>query len=397
MATEPQNSRQTLPPALPLCMDARMLVTQSGTGVSSYARALRQAHAAISDTPTILSDRMLPDRPPARLGRPGRWLRALAPGAQKARSHTGPSGEGIFFAPDVFRLAQVYFDVHRRPLPVRAPGPPGIMHWTYPVPLSLIGWRNLYTVHDVIPLLHPALTHIDGRRYRRLLDRLAESATRFIAVSETARDEIVAATGCPPEFVVDCGLAVDAAPADPAMLPAGLTPRGFLLVCGTVEKRKNIPAIIAAYRRSGIALPLVVAGPDGWGAADVVDRIAATPGTMRLPYLDRPAMRALIGQARALVMPSLAEGFGLPVAEAMALGTPVITADRGALSETAGGAAVKVDPDDIAAIADALVRLVNDEALCAALALAGRHNADRFTPVRFGERLTRAYAAVMAD
>lgn len=379
-------------------MDARMLVSTGGTGVSSYALQLLHAHIAISGESLLLSDRPTLDHPAhAPLGRVGRWLRALAPGGRAARALTDANGQRLLMAADVFRVAQVYFDVHRRPLRVRLPGPPGIMHWTYPVPLTAVGWHNLYTVHDVIPLRHPDLTDIDGRRYRRMLAALAECATRFIAVSETARDEIVRATHCPSDFVVDCSLAVDAARADSAVLPEGLTPGSFLIVCGTVEKRKNIARLLDAYRQSKAGMPLVIAGPDGWGAADIAPLLAATPGAIRLPYLDRPALRALIGHARALVMPSLAEGFGLPVAEAMALGTPVLTSNQGALAETAGGAALTVNPEDAAGIGTALHRLATDDALCAKLIAAGRRNAGRFTPARFAERLTPAYAAVMAE
>ena len=387
-------------PAQPmrLCMDARMLVSAGGTGVSSYARILLQAHATISRDHALLSDRAMLDQPaPAPFGRPGRWMRALMPGARATRTLTDAGGQELLVAPDIFRVAQVYFDVHRRPLRVRLPGPSGIMHWTYPVPLAAIGWHNLYTVHDVIPLRRPDLTDIDGRRYHRMLARLRECAARFIAVSETARDEIVRVLSCPADFVADCSLAVDATPADPANLPAGLTPGNFLLVCGTVEKRKNVVRLLDAYRQSKASLPLVIAGPDGWGASDIAPLLAATPGAIRLSYLDRPTLRALIGYARALVMPSLAEGFGLPVAEAMALETPVITSNQGALAETGGGAALMINPEDTARLGAALRRIVDDDALCAELAAAGRRNADRFTPARFAERLTRAYAAVMAE
>lgn len=398
MATDTHNPAPDPAQPMRLCMDARMLVSAGGTGVSSYARQLLQAHSTISQAHSLLSDRANLDCPaPAPLGRAGRWLRALVPGARATRPLDDDAGQDLLVAPDVFRVAQVYFDVHRRPLKVQLPGPAGIMHWTYPVPLVAIGWHNLYTVHDVIPLRRPDLTHINGQRYRRMLTRLAECATRFIAVSETARDEIVHITGCPSEFVVDCSLAVDASPADPAALPADLNPGGFLLVCGTVEKRKNVARLLEAYRQSKASMPLVIAGPDGWGAGEITSLLAATPGAIRLPYLDRPALRALIGHARALVMPSLAEGFGLPVAEAMALGTPVLTSNQGALAETAGGAALAVNPEDVARLRAALRRIATDDALCAKLADAGRRNAARFTPERFAERLTGAYAAVMAE
>jgi len=398
MTIEAQNPASMSPTRL--CMDARMLVSAGGTGVSSYARELLRAHRAISPEHALLSDRPALERPaPAPFGRVGRWLRALLPEVRHAAPAPAPknSDPRLLVAPDVFRVAQVYFDVHRRPLRVRLPGPPGIMHWTYPVPLAIEDWHNLYTVHDVIPLLHPELTHIEGRRYRRMLDQLARCAARFIAVSQTARAEIMRATGCPADFVIDCSVAVDASPADTRDLPAGLRPGHFLLVCGTVEKRKNVAFVLDAYRRAGITMPLVIAGPDGWGADDASRLVDAITHAIRLPYLDRPAMRALIGHARGLVMPSLAEGFGLPIAEAMALGTPVIASDRGALAETAGGAALAVDPGDAEALAAAMRRVVEDDALCAALATAGSRNAERFAPARFAERLTQAYATVMAE
>lgn len=389
MAKQPQNPLSVTR----LCMDARMLVGTGGTGVSSYARQLQMAHQAISADHSLLTDRIDPALPPAALGRLGRWLRALLPGPRQASLLE----TGAVYVPDLFRVAQVYFDVHRRPLPVQIPGPAGIMHWTYPVPLTVRGWRNVYTVHDVIPLRHPTLTHIDGRRYRRLLCRLADSAACFVTVSQIARAEIVEATRCPDSFVVDCSLAVDATAPDAQALPPALAAGRYLLICGTVEKRKNVAAALAAYRMSGVTMPLVIAGPDGWGAEGIAAQISATPGAIRLPYLDRAAVRALIGHTRALVMPSLAEGFGLPVAEAMALGVPVVTADRGALAETAGGAAIAIDPQDIAAIATALQRIAGDDALHAERSAAGRRNAERFTPARFAQRLTAAYAAVMAD
>jgi glycosyltransferase involved in cell wall biosynthesis len=95
-------------------------------------------------------------------------------------------------------------------------------------------------------------------------------------------------------------------------------------------------------------------------------------------------------------MPSLAEGFGLPVAEAMALGTPVMTSGDGALAEVAGGAAVTIDPVDVEAMRMAILRLATDEALCGRLAAAGRVRAASYSPDRFVARLADAYAAMIA-
>jgi len=123
MATDTHNPAPDETQPMRLCMDARMLVSAGGTGVSSYARQLLQAHATIGRDHALLSDRAKLDQPaPAPLGRPGRWLRALVPGARNAQVSTDAGGRDLVVSPDVFRVAQVYFDVHRRPLRVRLPG-----------------------------------------------------------------------------------------------------------------------------------------------------------------------------------------------------------------------------------------------------------------------------------
>lgn len=379
MPFEPQNTR--------LAMDGRMFAAPPG-GVATYARALRHAQRTIDPESLVLSD---DTRDPLRRIDHGRWprrLRALVPRARTASDRGATIDHPAdFHVPDVFRLAQVYFDVHRRPLPVRVPGTPGLMHWSYPVPLRLVGWTNVYTIHDVIPLLHPSLSPIDPRRHRRLLRAIIRPGTEVVTVSDTARDDIVRVLGCDPATVTNCAQAVE--PSVAGALPAGLLPQAYMLVCGSVEPRKNIGAILAAHRRSGTTLPLVVAGRDGGRSNEPGLEHASV---LRLRDIDRGTIAALIANARMLLMPSLAEGFGLPVAEAMALGTPVITSAGGALEETAGGAALLVDPSDIDAIAGAIRRLVDDEGLRRELAARGLRNAGRFTPARFAARLAALYA-----
>ena len=303
-------------------------------------------------------------------------------------------GERRHRVTDAFRLAQVFFDIHGRTLPIRIQGPAGIAHWTYPLPLHIVGWTNVYTVHDLIPLTQNGMSPIHPARHRRLLKAITKVAAGITTVSRASRDEILAEFGSAAPPVVDCGQPVDVrGPLVP--LPANLRPRGYFLILGSVETRKNIPAVIAAHEKSGTALPLVVAGPDGWGAGQIVEAMKGRH-IVRLPYLPADSIRALTAQARGLIMASLAEGFGLPVAEAMASGTPVITSNRGALAEIAGRAALLVDPTDGDAIAAAVRQLADDDDLWSRLRDAGEERAATFSPERFADRLGQFYGGLLA-
>jgi glycosyltransferase involved in cell wall biosynthesis len=358
-----------------------------GTGVSTYARALAEAQRSIDPRASVLE--ATGDR-----GRFGRWLRALVPLGITAHEEAQHS----LVARDAFRLAQVYFDVHGRPLEVRPPFGGGLIHWTYPVPLRVTGWHNVYTVHDAIPLLQPSLTQIGRARFKRLLQSLLTTADHVVTVSDAARRDIIKALDLSTDRVTNCSQPV-AMKCEPGIGPPfGLASRKYLLLVGSVEPRKNVEAVLNAYCRAGSRLPLVVAGPRAAGDGNRLEKLAAqTDGVVRLDYVDSSLLPALIAHARALLMPSLAEGFGLPVAEAMSLGTPVITSDGGALAETAGGAALLVNPLDIAAISAAIRAIECNEALALRLAAAGRRNAQRFTPDLFAARLGDLYAAISSE
>ena len=129
-------------------------------------------------------------------------------------------------------------------------------------------------------------------------------------------------------------------------------PTAFVLFVGTIEPRKNLAGLASAVQ--GFDLPLVAAGAAGWGDSGVVGTDVRFLGFV--PASDLPALYSL---ATVFAYPSLAEGFGLPVAEAMAQGTPVVTSLGSATEEVAGGAAVLVDPTDVESIADGLRRAVD--------------------------------------
>jgi glycosyltransferase involved in cell wall biosynthesis len=192
------------------------------------------------------------------------------------------------------------------------------------------------TIHDLAVFRHPEAFNRWTRRYSRaFLPRLARSATRVIAVSEFTAHEAVELLGVDEERVRVIPHGVEA-PFEPHGPAAG---GEYLLAVGTLEPRKNLPRVVLAAERSGVDVRVV--GAPGWGDVDVEST----------GFVSDDELARLYRGAAALVYPSLYEGFGLPVLEAMASGTPVVTSRDGALAELTGEAGVLVDPLDVDAIA----------------------------------------------
>lgn len=159
-----------------------------------------------------------------------------------------------------------------------------------------------------------------------------------------------------------------------ATLPQGVEP-GFILAVGTLEARKNYPRLVAAVASIPGAPPLVVAGRSGWNG----ERAPEGSGVRVLGHVDDATLAGLYENAVMLAFPSLYEGFGLPLLDAMARGLPALIGDRGALPELAGEAALAVDAESTAAIAAGLRRLLGEAALRKRLAAAGRRRAKDYS------------------
>ena len=204
---------------------------------------------------------------------------------------------------------------------------------------------TIVTVHDLALVRFPELFPAWHRLYRHALGPVVRAAALVATVSEFTRQETIELLGVPPERVRVIGNGLDA-----GFGPAGDRAQGeYVLAVGTVEPRKNLPRIAEAARLAGESLRVV--GAPGWGGVEA-------PG--RLGEVSDEELAALYRGARCVVCASLYEGFGIPVLEAMASGTPVVASNGSSLAEVAGGAAVLVDPlepDSIAAgIREAVAR-----------------------------------------
>jgi glycosyltransferase involved in cell wall biosynthesis len=251
-------------------------------------------------------------------------------------------------------------------------------------------------IHDLAFRLRPAEVPWQQRLYLgAVVGRALRQAAAVLVPSEATRRDVMSfyPLGGVEEklIVVPGGLS---APVAPGPLPEGVEP-GFILAVGTVEPRKNYSRLLAAYRRlrSGTAAPvvigrhagvpqLVIAGRPGWAYGDTLIKIRAEPGVRYLGHVDEPTLEALYSSASVLAFPSLYEGFGLPLLEAMAHGVPAVIGNAGALPELAASAALEVDPEDVDAIAAALERLLADAGLRKKLAQASKQRAAQFTWAR---------------
>ncbi|MDB5662057.1 MAG: glycosyl transferase, group 1 [Sphingomonas bacterium] len=326
-----------------------------------------------------------------------------------AFSHRLPAFDRLVSSARLFEIAHAHFQYHGRFIRLRMDNPPPIMHWTYPVPVELEGSRNIYTMHDLVPLRLPYTTLDVKKSYFAVVRKCAERAAHICTVSEASRRDIISSLGVDPARVTNTYQAslmppdvlhADAAD-DAAMVEGifGLQQRGFFLFFGAIEPKKNVGRMIEAYLSTRTQTPLVIVGARAWQSEDELKLAGGGMGQriVRLDYLPRPLLLRLIRTARAVLFPSLYEGFGLPVLEAMQLGTPVLTSQTSALIEVAGDAAVMVDPYNVNSIAAGLEALDSDEQLRTRLQTSGLTQAALFSEARYRERLEQMYHRVLGQ
>lgn len=290
---------------------------------------------------------------------------------------------------------------------VRARAGANVVHYPASVGCLTPIHNAVVTVHD-LSFLHEPRWFRPGHAayYRYAVGRTARLAERVIADSQVTAQDLNEKLGIPRDRIDVVPLGVDERyrPAPPEAVVSVRTkyalPKRFFLYLGTLEPRKNLVRVIEAWSRIATACPLdlVIAGRQGWRSRPIARAIAAAtrPERVRCPgFIAEEDLPALLSAAEAFVWPSLWEGFGLPPLEAMACGTPVLTSNVSSLPEVVGDAALMVDPYDIEAIAEGMLRLAEDAALRDQLRSLGLQRAAQYTWRRTAQGAIDTYRAVL--
>jgi glycosyltransferase involved in cell wall biosynthesis len=283
-----------------------------------------------------------------------------------------------------------------------------LFHATEHLLLPLRGTPTVLTVHDLIFRRYPAHHKRLNRWYlNATMPLFCRRAGHIIAVSEQSKRDLIEAYGVSPDKITVIYEAADLrfCP-QPAETVADVRaryslPDRYLLFVGTIEPRKNLGRVLAAFERlhaADLTGALVIVGKRGWLYDDFFARLEESPAKQAvifpgfIPDADLPAVYA---GAQVLAFPSEFEGFGLPVLEAMACGTPAVCSNTSSLPEVTGDAALLIDPVDVDALTDALRRVLNDPALAANLRSRGLAQAARFSWARAAEETLAVYRRVM--
>jgi glycosyltransferase involved in cell wall biosynthesis len=287
------------------------------------------------------------------------------------------------------------------PLNQLIPGRPNLVVFFNFVRLPVTrGVKTIVTIHDLAYRRFPDTVQDRNRAYlSAFVPRAVAGASHLIAVSEWTKRDLIEYYDAPADKISVVYPGVDLAHYRPGLPTAELRarlnlPEHYFLFVSTLEPRKNVLGLIAAYR----ALPddikrshaLVLTGGVGWLADEIMAAIVAGDPVgriMRTSYVPEADLPTLYNGATAFVFPSLYEGFGMPVLEAMACGAPVITADNSSLPEVAKGAAIMVRAEDTQAISLAMAELAKNDGLRADLSVKGVARAQQFTWAHSAQQL----------
>ena len=430
-------------PQFRIGLDGFNLSLERGTGIATYARTLSYAVAGLGcpvdvvyglDIPAssdlILREVRFFDKlassihtiKPALFSR--RWIRErkadlLPPFASEipitgrvdSRSFLDrlPAFDRIINAENIFQRAARHFRRTGKFTTLQMKNPPDIMHWTYPFPIEIKDSVNIYTLHDIVPLRLPHTTLDDKVYYFNLLKMIENRAHGICTVSESSKSDILsffprmsskiyntyqACDNNRPAFHRTNAECIEEIKAD-----FGLSKHSYFMFFGSFEPKKNIGRLIEAFLASNSRRKLVLVGAMAWKSERelrYLEHGISTGRIMKIDYLPERTLFALLRQTRALLFPSLSEGFGLPVIEAMNCGIPVLISEEGALPEVGGDAVLKTNAYDVDAITKSIRQLDHDDALYEQLIIKGYKQALKFNMSSYQNRLHKMYLSVLS-
>jgi len=354
-------------------INARSLAKPNPTGVSRYTRNLLIALTARSDEIEYvvfgidsLPDEIAADERPVKL-------------ADSAPIHSGPRAH--YWEQFVLPRRLSRYDVD-------------VFHTLGGQPPLLTREPLVTTIHDISPITHPEwFTRKYATLYRTLTPLAIRVSNQIITVSEFTADEVASRYPSAKKKTTSIYNGVTPPPSGGCTPDEELTSEQFLLFVGSINPRKNMDGLLSAYRRYRDRvtnpLPLVLVGP----SRDVFAStgLSSKEGVHVFGFVPDKQLGWLYRNASAFVYPSLYEGFGLPILEAMSVRTPVLTSDRGAMAEVAGDAAYLADPSNPSEVATGIERIAGDDALTRDLVEAGKRRATLFTWEHTAEQTVNTY------
>lgn len=288
------------------------------------------------------------------------------------------------------------------------PHPLDVFHSPDFIPPQRTRARNVITVHDLAFLLYPRFLTPEAARYYGQVDPASRSAAHIIAVSQSTKRDITRLLGVPDDKV-----SVIYEAANPKARPMDKTiakqhvrgkygiDKDFILFVSTIEPRKNLPTLLAAYSKLRdqykSSAPLVIAGSKGWLTEDVdlaVSKYNLADRVCFLGSVPSQELEYLYNAARVFALPSFYEGFGLPPLEAMSSGTPVVVSNVSSLPEVVGDAGLLEDPNDVEGWTVALNRVLTDDKLYAELSAKSLKRAQHFSWERAARETLNVYRQV---
>lgn len=424
-----------------ICIDGFNLALPKGTGVATYARTLAQTLHLCNHDVDILYGLNIPQKAPNDLKEvlffnelgsgnasrapkvfsPRWWIEATNLPKQRANEiylsgrvemrgtkNRLPVHNRLFNIRNLFERAHRHYKNTKKFLEICLPSAPTIMHWTYPLPIQIKNSINIYTIHDVVPLSLPQTTLDNKNYYYKLIRNICRKNHPIVTVSNASKEKLLSFFPYAKHLVYNTYQTVD-----PIFTGKteniydnqseikklfNITPESYFIFFGSLEPKKNIGRLIEAFLMSSSTRKLVIVGAMGWKNENELRFLKRGIDLKKIIYIDylpSSLLVTILKNARALLFPSIAEGFGLPVLEAFNCGTPVISSHEGGLSEVAGNAALIVDAYNIQSIIEGINTLDVNDTLCTSLQEKGYERAKYFSMDTYSNRLKITYREIL--